>query len=120
MIKAIFVLLAIILFVPSIIAGSMAFSQTAEVPKDEKPNAQTDPVADIASNNTEDALSTYTKKDSNMAIGNAWFKKLDTNLENTTSTYVVTFEPGARNHWHSYPGEQILFGVEGIGYYQEE
>ena len=71
-------------------------------------NAQTDPVADIASNKTEDALSTYTKKDSNMAIGNAWFKKLDTNLENTTSTYVVTFEPGARNHWHSYPGQQIL------------
>jgi quercetin dioxygenase-like cupin family protein len=55
-----------------------------------------------------------------MATGNAWFKKLDTDLENNSSRYVVTFEPGARNHWHSYPGEQILFGVEGIGYYQEE
>ncbi len=98
----------------------MAFSQTAEAPKDEKPNEQTDPVADIASNNREDALSTYTQKDSNMATGNAWFKKLDTDLENNSSRYVVTFEPGARNHWHSYPGEQILFGVEGTGYYQEE
>jgi uncharacterized protein len=117
--KAIFVLLAIIGLVPVTIAGSMAFSQTAEVPKDEKPNTQTDLVADIASNNT-DALSTFTKKDSNMATGNAWFKKLDTNLENTSSTYVVTFEPGARNHWHSYPGEQILSVVEGNGYYQEE
>ena len=120
MIKVIIALLAIIVFVPSIIAGSMAFSQTAEAPKDEKPNEQTDPVADIASNNREDALSTYTQKDSNMATGNAWFKKLDTDLENNSSRYVVTFEPGARNHWHSYPGEQILFGVEGTGYYQEE
>jgi uncharacterized protein len=124
LIKAIFVLLAIIVFVPSIIAGSMAFSQPAEDisqgTRVSEIGSQRDPVADIASNNTEDALSTYTKKDSNMAIGNAWFKKLDTNLENTTSTYVVTFEPGARNHWHSYPGEQILSVVEGNGYYQEE
>lgn len=31
----------------------------------------------------------------------------------------VTFEPGARSHWHSHPGGQILLAMGGIGYYQE-
>lgn len=31
----------------------------------------------------------------------------------------VTFEPGARSHWHSHPGGQVLLAVGGIGYYQE-
>lgn len=32
----------------------------------------------------------------------------------------VTFEPGARTHWHQHPGGQILLVTEGIGYYQEK
>lgn len=32
----------------------------------------------------------------------------------------VTFEPGARNSWHSHPGGQILLVTSGIGYYQEK
>jgi hypothetical protein len=67
---AIFVLLAIIVLVPCTIAGSMVFSQTAEDPSQgtrvSDIGSQRDPVAGIASNNTEDALSTYTKKDSNI------------------------------------------------------
>ncbi len=31
----------------------------------------------------------------------------------------VVFEPGARNHWHTHPGGQVLLVTEGIGYYQE-
>ena len=31
----------------------------------------------------------------------------------------VVFEPGARNHWHTHPGGQILLVTDGIGYYQE-
>lgn len=31
----------------------------------------------------------------------------------------VTFEPGARSHWHSHPGGQVLLAMGGIGYYQE-
>lgn len=31
----------------------------------------------------------------------------------------VTFEPGARSHWHSHPGGQVLLALGGIGYYQE-
>lgn len=38
--------------------------------------------------------------------------------------YNVTFEPGCRNNWHIHHakkgGGQILIGVAGIGYYQEE
>ena len=32
----------------------------------------------------------------------------------------VTFEPGARNNWHTHPGGQILIATDGIGYYQEK
>ncbi|MDO7874252.1 cupin domain-containing protein [Hymenobacter sp. ASUV-10] len=32
----------------------------------------------------------------------------------------VTFEPGARSHWHRHPAGQILLVTEGLGYYQEK
>jgi len=32
----------------------------------------------------------------------------------------VTFEPGARNNWHSHPAGQILIVTNGAGYYQEK
>ena len=32
----------------------------------------------------------------------------------------VTFEPGARTHWHTHPGGQLLLATEGLGYYQEK
>ncbi|MFD2557097.1 cupin domain-containing protein [Sphingobacterium tabacisoli] len=32
----------------------------------------------------------------------------------------VTFAPGARTHWHSHPGGQIILAIEGVGYYQEQ
>lgn len=32
----------------------------------------------------------------------------------------VTFEPKARTNWHSHTTGQILFVVEGTGYYQEK
>ena len=32
----------------------------------------------------------------------------------------VTFEPGARSHWHMHPAGQILMVTAGLGYYQEE
>ena len=30
-------------------------------------------------------------------------------------TLVVTFEPGARTHWHAHSQGQLLYGVEGSG-----
>jgi quercetin dioxygenase-like cupin family protein len=32
----------------------------------------------------------------------------------------VTFQPGARTHWHYHPGGQILIVTDGVGYYQEK
>lgn len=32
----------------------------------------------------------------------------------------VTFEPGARTHWHTHSGGQILLILGGHGYYQEK
>lgn len=32
----------------------------------------------------------------------------------------VTFEPGARTHWHYHKGGQILLVTEGKGFYQEK
>ncbi len=32
----------------------------------------------------------------------------------------VTFEPGARTHWHAHPGGQLLFITDGEGVYQAE
>jgi quercetin dioxygenase-like cupin family protein len=32
----------------------------------------------------------------------------------------VTFEPGARTHWHTHPKGQVLIATEGHGYYQEK
>jgi len=37
-----------------------------------------------------------------------------------TNIGTVTFEPKARTNWHSHKSGQILFVIEGIGYYQEK
>ena len=37
-----------------------------------------------------------------------------------TNIGTVTFEPKARTNWHSHTNGQILFVIEGIGYYQEK
>jgi quercetin dioxygenase-like cupin family protein len=31
----------------------------------------------------------------------------------------VTFEPGARTHWHSHGAGQGIIAIDGVGYYQE-
>lgn len=32
----------------------------------------------------------------------------------------VTFEPGARNNWHTHAAGQILIAIQGTGYFQEK
>ena len=53
--------------------------------------------------------------------GTAWVKLLVPNdpVLNVQIGNVV-FEPGARNHWHTHPGGQILVVTNGVGYYQEK
>lgn len=53
--------------------------------------------------------------------GNAFLHPLvakDTN--NAFSAGSVTFEPGARTHWHTHPKGQVLIVIEGNGFYQEK
>ena len=53
--------------------------------------------------------------------GNVWVKILvpnDSNLNCQVGN--VQFEPGARTHWHTHPGGQILLVTEGTGYYREK
>jgi len=53
--------------------------------------------------------------------GNVWVKNLvpDDRTFNCVMGN-VTFEPGARNNWHTHPGGQILIVTDGMGYYQEK
>ncbi len=53
--------------------------------------------------------------------GTAWLKLLVPN-DPVIHTQIgnVVFEPGARNHWHTHPGGQILIVTDGVGYYQEK
>ena len=53
--------------------------------------------------------------------GVAWVTLL-TQPGNPTDCVVgdVTFEPGARNNWHSHPAGQILVVTAGMGYYQQQ
>jgi quercetin dioxygenase-like cupin family protein len=53
--------------------------------------------------------------------GTAWVKLL-TQPGNPTDCVVgdVTFEPGARNNWHSHPAGQVLVVTAGAGFYQEK
>ena len=54
-------------------------------------------------------------------IGTAWLETLVPNDSTfNCPIYNVTFEPGARNNWHTHPGGQILLVTGGKGYYQEE
>ena len=39
---------------------------------------------------------------------------------NEFSAGSVTFEPGARTHWHTHPKGQVLIVIEGSGLYQEK
>jgi quercetin dioxygenase-like cupin family protein len=53
--------------------------------------------------------------------GRAWVKMLvQDDATFNCSIGNVTFEPGARNNWHTHPGGQILIVTEGTGYCQEK
>jgi quercetin dioxygenase-like cupin family protein len=53
--------------------------------------------------------------------GIAWVKMLVSPNDPTDCVVGdVTFEPGARNNWHTHPHGQILVVTSGTGYYQEK
>ena len=53
-------------------------------------------------------------------VGTVWLNELSP--ADSTFNYnisMATFAPGARLHWHTHPGGQILLYTDGTGYYQE-
>lgn len=61
------------------------------------------------------------KLSNNYFTGNAFLTPLlakDKNNEFAIGN--VTFEPGARTHWHTHPKGQVLIVTEGKGFYQEK
>src|SRR5690349_19922630 len=59
-----------------------------------------------------------TKGPADRLAGNVW---VDTIVRDTIKDYLVStvlFEPGARSNWHYHLGKQIIFVIDGDGYYK--
>lgn len=52
--------------------------------------------------------------------GKVWIKQLSNDPAFHVVVTNVTFERGARTHWHTHPRGQILLVTDGVGYYQEK
>jgi quercetin dioxygenase-like cupin family protein len=52
--------------------------------------------------------------------GNAWINRLVKDENIKCNVVKVTFEPKARNHWHTHPVGQVLIVTEGMGYVQKK
>jgi quercetin dioxygenase-like cupin family protein len=78
----------------------------------------------MAMNTSENPNTMFPKGDKaspDYFTGTAWVKNL-VPADEPFNTLIgnVTFEPGARNNWHTHPGGQILIVTAGTGYYQEK
>ena len=75
-------------------------------------------------NNSENTNNIFPKGEKAPAeyfTGTAWIRMLHPNDSTLNCQIVnVTFEPGARNNWHTHTGGQILLVTDGIGYCQEK
>jgi quercetin dioxygenase-like cupin family protein len=47
--------------------------------------------------------------------GKAWMETLSQGADRALSAISVTFEAGARTHWHSHPEGQVLYVMSGHG-----
>jgi quercetin dioxygenase-like cupin family protein len=67
-----------------------------------------------------EALQSLKPTDSAHFTGQARLRELISSSSHATSIFaaVVRFEAGARNHWHSHPGGQLLHVIEGEGWVQ--
>lgn len=81
--------------------------------------------AQVKNNNKNDTMTSFTEKGtaapSDYFTGTVWVNmnvKPEEGYNINMGT--VTFEPKARTHWHTHKSGQILFVIEGIGYYQEK
>lgn len=85
----------------------------------------TSTIAQVKSTEKKDKMASFTDKGTAAPkenfTGTVWVNmnvKPDEGYNTNIGT--VTFEPKARTNWHSHSSGQILFVIEGIGYYQEK
>lgn len=73
------------------------------------------------SENTRETFPRGEKATADYFTGTTWIRLLVPN-DPVLNAQIgnVEFEPGARNHWHTHPGGQILIVTSGVGYYQEK
>jgi 4-carboxymuconolactone decarboxylase len=63
---------------------------------------------------------TLSKGPSERFIGNVWVQYfVNDTISNFLSSKVI-FEPNARSNWHVHTGRQIIFAIEGSGFYKEK
>ena len=60
-----------------------------------------------------------TRASADYFTGTAWIGMLMGSDGIAVNAARVTFEPGARNYWHTHPGGQLLIATEGKGYVQK-
>ena len=64
--------------------------------------------------------SNWSKGPSNRFVGNVWVEYFVSDSLNDFLASKVFFEPNARSNWHRHLGRQIIFGIDGEGYYKEK
>lgn len=96
----------------ALLMGSMLFlTRCTENKKQEK----------MAAQNNESLFPKGDKLPKEWFSGNAFlYTLLARNKNNEYSIGSVTFEPGARTHWHTHPKGQVLIITDGEGIYQEK
>jgi len=64
--------------------------------------------------------SKWVKGPSDRFIGNVWVNYIANDTTNDFLVSQVTFEAKARSNWHYHLGKQIIFAIDGEGYYKEK
>ncbi len=74
----------------------------------------------VAQQETKPNNGNWTKGPSDRFKGNVWVEYF---IKDSSSDFLssrVLFEPHARSNWHKHTGKQIIFAIEGEGYYKEQ
>jgi quercetin dioxygenase-like cupin family protein len=73
-----------------------------------------------AQQNTRPADGNWTKGTADRFIGDVWVEYFVNDSSYDFLSSRVLFEPYARSNWHYHKGKQIIFAIDGEGYYKEK
>lgn len=79
------------------------------------------PAADLSAQTLQKPTGgNWSKGTSDKFVGTVWVEYFKSDTTHDFISARVLFEPNARSHWHKHKGVQIIFAVEGEGYYLEK